>query len=179
LVRSLAEAASIPLTLALSIVAAPIGYLDTQIYSLATDPVDHAMDTLAQIPGIEVGVRVLDHALGHEVPWGRRGKGLFSLGTLHESVGRTSARGFLSRAAPEVFGLESIRVVPGEDCMLPSCRTTFALDASPVIRESGLGFDLERPLADFTIGWIDLIGAHGDYLGPGPVRVIIATLGQP
>jgi hypothetical protein len=179
LVRSLAEAASIPLTLALSVIAAPIGYLDTQIYSLATDPIDHTMDTLAQIPGVEVGVWALDRALEREVPWGRRGKGLFSLGTLHESVGRTSAKGFLSRAAPEVFGIDSVQLVEGEDCMLPSCRTTFAIDASPVIHKSGLGFDLERPVADFTIGWLDPIGAHGDYLGPGPVRVIVATLARP
>jgi pimeloyl-ACP methyl ester carboxylesterase len=177
-VRSLAEAASIPLTLALSVIAAPIGYLDTQIYSFATEPIDHTMDTLAQIPGIEVGVWALDRALEREVPWGRRGKGIFSLGTLHESVGRTSAKGFLSRAAPEVFGMESVRLVAGEECLLPTCRTTFALDAASVIRTSGLGLDLGQPLADFTIGWIDPIGAHGDYLGAGPVRVIMATLAR-
>ncbi len=114
-----------------------------------------------------------------EVSWGRRGNGLFSLGTLHESVGRTSAPGFLSRSAPAVFGMESVRFEDGEECQLPSCRKTFALDASSAIREGGLGLDLERPLANFTLGSIDPIGAHGDYLGPGPVRVISATLARP
>ncbi len=179
LVRSLAEATSVPLTLAFSLVFAPLGYLDAQLYGLATRPVDHTMDTLAQLPGIEIGVWALGNALGREVPWGRSSKGFLSLGALHESVGRTSITGFMARAAPQVYALSDVRIpASASECALPACDAVFALDASEAIRVGAFGADLERPLANFTIGWIDPLGAHGDYLGPEAVAVIVAMLAR-
>jgi hypothetical protein len=180
LVRSLAEATSLPLTLAFSLLWAPVGYVDTQLYSLATHPVDHAMDTLAQVPGVEAGVWGVGKLVGREIPWGRRGKGLFQLGTLHESAGRLRSPSFLVSVLPEVFEPADVRIAwdgaPG--CHMPTCSGPFAVDAADTIRRGGFGEDLGHPLWDFSLGWLDLIGAHGDYLNPGAVGMIGATLSR-
>lgn len=180
LVRSLAEATSLPLTLAFSLFWAPVGYLDTQLYSLATHPVDHLMDTLAQVPVVEAGVWGVGKLAGREVPWGRRGKGLFQLGMLHESAGRLRSPSLFVSVLPEVFEPRDVRIAwdgaPG--CHMPSCSGPFAIDAAALIRTGGFGEDLGHPLWDFSLGWLDLIGAHGDYLNPGAVGMIGATLSR-
>jgi pimeloyl-ACP methyl ester carboxylesterase len=180
LVRSLAEATSLPLTLAFSLVAAPIGYLDTQLHSLATHPIEHAMDTLAQIPGVEVGVWGVGRLAGREIPWGRRGKGLFSLGRLHESIGRMRSPSALLSSMPGPVAIREIDPLPvaGSTCALPTCSGAFAVDAAEVIRTGSFGENLQQPFYDFSVGWLDLIGAHGDYLHPEAMVLIRATLAR-
>jgi hypothetical protein len=45
----------------------------------------------------------------------------------------------------------------------------FVIDASRQVRHGAFG-DLENPWIDFTVGWLDPIGAHADYRSPEVVH---------
>ncbi len=170
--RSLAEVLSIPASLAFTIVSTPISYAYTQTRGLATHPVDHVMDTLAQIPLVEIPVEALSRVAGKEVPWGRRSKGFFNLGVLHESVGRVVTHGILERDVPPVFSMEEFQRSLADGCHLPICSGAFAVDASDEIQEGIFFENLARPMVDFTLGWLDPIGAHADYLNSDVVGLM-------
>ncbi len=131
------------------------------------------MDTLAQLPVVEVPVWALDRLLEREVPWGTLGKGFFSFGSLLEAAGRASTPGLLARDAYPVYTPDRLL---GETwptaCGLPLCAGVFAVDATSIVRTGSFGEDLESPWVDFTIGWLDLVGAHGDYRNPDMMRIM-------
>ncbi len=164
--RSLAELLAIPATLAFSAVTVPLSYGAGQVEALATRPVEHLMDSLAQLPLVEAPVYLLDRALGREVPWGQRSKGVFSLGGALESVGRGSRWGLFVGEALSVHAPGEVVDRSRGTCALPTCAGPFAVDVSDIVRESAFGLDLGRPLVDFTLGWLDPVGAHGEYLPP-------------
>ena len=172
--RSLAELVSIPAAVAFTLVSTPLNYAYAQTYGLVTHPIDHLMDTFAQLPIIEVPVYALDRALDRQTPWGSRSKGFFDLGSLHESIGRAVTPRIYPRSLPQVYTpaeLEEI-AAQGGSCPLPTCQGVFAVDASNLIRRGTFGQDLEQPWVDFTIGWFDPIGAHADYRNPDVVRLM-------
>ncbi len=172
-VRTLGEIAAVPAAFAFSIVTLPIGYAYTQGSAFLSHPFSHVMDTLAQLPLVEVPVYGLDRALGHEVLWGERCKGLFTLSPLHESAGRMIAPRFFPPRAPAVYSpgeLGALAITPGP-CRLPTCRGVFAVDAASIVRE-GLFGDLERPWRDFTLGWLDPLGSHADYKNEGIAKLM-------
>jgi hypothetical protein len=169
--RSLAELVSIPTAIAITLASMPVNYGYTQLHGLLTRPLDHVMDTLAQLPLVEVGVWGLDRALGHEIFWGDRGKGFFELGALHESVGRLVTPRIYPRGLPGVYTASELDEFAhdADGCRLPVCKGVFVIDASRQVRHGAFG-DLENPWIDFTVGWLDPIGAHADYRSPEVVH---------
>jgi hypothetical protein len=156
-----------------TLVQAPVFYVYEQGYGLVTHPVDHVFDTLAQLPVVEIPVDLLGAALGREVPWGQRGKGFFSLGALSESAGRLAAAPLDSNPPPVYSPEELFEIVrAGEGCGLPRCAGVFMIDASDLIRVGSFGVGLDGALADYTLGWVDPLGAHGDYRRPQVVWMI-------
>ena len=60
-------------------------------------------------------------------------------------------------------GMIELAELPRGPCGLPVCKGVVFVDASAIVKEGLFGVDLERPWADFTLGWLDPIGAHEDY----------------
>jgi hypothetical protein len=181
--RLFAEVLSVPTTVAFTLVALPVAYAYEQTHALVTHPIDHVMDTLAQLPLVEIPVYALDRALDHEVKWGTRSKGFFSFGALHEASGHAAAPG-LARAPYPVYTPRQLEAFPEGDtpCGLPVCGGVFGVEASSLVRTGSYGQDLENPFVDFTLGWFDLIGAHGDYTRPEVVdlmRLMVRNVSRP
>jgi hypothetical protein len=165
--RTLAEVAAIPASLAFTLVALPVNYAYIQGRGLVTRPGGHLMDTLAQLPLIEIPVELLDDALGHEVPWGQQSRGLLTLGVLQDPVGRMLLPPPFGRRTHTPFSPEQVRAAAGgTECNLPICQGLLVVDASRYVRRGMFGENLENSAVDFTIGWLDPIGAHADYKNP-------------
>jgi hypothetical protein len=163
--RTSGEVLSLPLAALLTIIATPIDYAYIQIRGLATRPVSHIMDSLAQIPIVEAPVEGLSHLLGHEVIWGQRSKGIFTLGPIHEGVGRM-ATPRLFRKSPPVYGLEELAALPGPPTGL------FVVDATEIIHRGMYDIDLANPWVNYTLGWFDYSGAHSDYVNAEVVSLL-------
>ena len=162
--RTLAEILSMPASLAFSLVSAPLTYAYTQVHGLVTHPVDHFMDTLAVLPIVQIPVRWLDRKLEREIRWGQRGKGFLTIGVFHEAMGRMTPARLIGRPTPTYSAQEFLEFDPEQSpCGLPSCEGILVVDATRVIATGSFGQNLENPLVDFTIGWIDIVGAHGDF----------------
>ncbi len=39
----------------------------------------------------------------------------------------------------------------------------FVVDASEIVSEGAFGLDQNIPIVDYTIGWVDFMGAHSDF----------------
>jgi hypothetical protein len=161
--RTLGELLALPVNLAFTLVSLPFDYLYIQTEGLMTHPIDHVMDTLAQLPLVELPVDGLGRLTGREVPWGRRSKGFFTLGSLHEGMGRMSPPLALY-PDPEVYSpaeLDALETMP---------RGVFVVDASEVIDAGSFG-SLGNPLLDYTLGWLDPLGAHSDFTNPDAIEL--------
>jgi pimeloyl-ACP methyl ester carboxylesterase len=154
--RIIGETLALPVNFLFSVAAIPIGYIYTQGYGLVTQPVTHVMDTLAQIPLVEIPVDGLSHALGREIPWGQRGKGIFMLGGLNEGMGRLVPPALIGSQVP-IYSLSNISQ------MKRPPNGVFVVDASDIIKTGTFGLDQSNPLVDYTLGWLDPLGAHSDY----------------
>ncbi len=174
--RAAIEALHLPLGVAWSLASVPANYAFAQVVGLVRHPLDHVMDSLAQLPLVEIPVWGLSEALGREVNWGDRGKGIFSLGPVNESAARISTPIIGRNQTLPVYDLR--REILGDPwasqpCGLPACRGITLIDASEDIRRGALwDEDLGSPAIDFTLGWLDPIGAHNDYLQPPVYRLI-------
>jgi pimeloyl-ACP methyl ester carboxylesterase len=171
--RTVGEFASLPVALASGAITTPFNYAYIQARALTTHPFDHIMDSFAQIPVVEILVAGASKAAGREIPWGRRGKGLFNLGALNESVGRLRTHAMANDIASEVYSLadfESAR--ENAECGLPRCKGVLLLDATDFIEVGIFGLSLNRPGVDFTLGWLDPLGSHTDYKNATVVRLI-------
>jgi hypothetical protein len=154
--RTLGELLALPVNLGFTLVTLPLDYLYIQTKGLVAHPVDHVMDTLAQLPLVEIPVDGLGKLVGKEVPWGRRSKGLFTLGSIHEGMGRLSPPLALY-TDPDVYtpdDLDALESIPSG---------VFVVDASELINEGSFGQDLSNPLVGYTLGWLDPLGAHSDF----------------
>jgi len=164
--RGMAELASVPFALAYSAVTTPVNYVAAQAQGLLRNPLDHTLDTLAQLPAIEMFVDGASALAGREVAWGERSKGFLDLGLLNESPARVLVAPY---QAPREFPL--IREPARDDtataaagvCGTERCRGLIFLDASHQIDTGSFGLSLERRWVDYTLGWIDPIGSHADY----------------
>jgi len=157
--RAIGEILALPVNFLFSLAAIPIGYLYTQGHGLVTQPVTHVMDTLAQIPLVEIPVDGLSYALGREVPWGQRGKGLFMLGSLNEGMGRLVPPAMIGSQVP-IYSLSDISQMKAPP------NGVFVVDASDIIKRGALGFDRSNHLFDYTLGWLDPMGSHSDLKNP-------------
>jgi hypothetical protein len=169
--RTAGELLALPLSFAFTLITTPLNYAYIQVRGLVTRPVGHVMDTLAQIPVVEIPVEGLDRLLGREVPWGQRSKGLFTIGPLHDAAGRMVALRAFGPENPDVYALDELPESPPVE--------VFAVDASEIVREGIYGLDLGNSAVDFTIGWLDPIGAHSDYTNKGVVRLMSFILNPP
>jgi len=171
--RTLAELVALPLSLVFTAVSLPVDYAYIQFRGLTTRPLSHLMDSLAQLPLVEVPVELLDRAMHDEVRWGRRTKGIFTLGPLHEGLGRMVMPGILDRELPRVMTAEEfIALDEAPDGVV-------YIEASEIVRRGALGVNLGNPAFDFTIGWLDAIGAHGDYTNPEVAALAAEVLNPP
>ncbi len=158
--RTSGELLAIPIAVGFSLVATPIQYAYTQAVGIASNPVDHTMDSLAQLPLIELGVDALSHLLGRERPWGRASKGIFTLGGLHESAGRLLAPSFGSSPLPVATSYRTFEAgADGAPCGLSRCIGIQFVDLSDEIGQ-GLFGDLRNPWIRYSIGWLDPVGMH-------------------
>ena len=157
--RAIGETLALPVNFIFSIAAIPIGYLYTPGHGLVTQPVTHVMDTLAQIPLVEIPVDGLSYALGREVPWGQRGKGFFELGGLNEGMGRLVPPAMIGSQVP-IYSLSDISQMKAPP------NGVFVVDASDIIKIGALGLDRSNHLFDYTLGWLDPMGAHSDFKNP-------------
>ena len=108
------------------------------------------------------GARVFDSPR----PWGQRGKGIFTLGPIHEGMGRMVPPRIFNRFTAPIYSLEEI----GQMDSPP--RGVFVVDASEIVTQGSLGVDLSRPWADYTLGWIDPLGAHSDFKNPEVMELL-------
>jgi pimeloyl-ACP methyl ester carboxylesterase len=157
--RIIGETLALPVNFIFSIVAIPFGYLYTQGHGLVTQPVTHVMDTLAQIPLVEIPVDGISYALGREVPWGQRGKGFFELGGLNEGMGRLVPPAMIGSQVP-IYSLSDISQMKAPP------NGVFVVDASNIIKRGAFGFDRSNHLFDYTLGWLDPMGSHSDFKNP-------------
>jgi hypothetical protein len=165
--RTLAEIGAIPASLAFTLVALPVNYAYVQGRGLLTRPGGHLMDTLAQLPLIEIPVELLGDTLEHEVPWGQHSRGLLTLGVLQDPVGRMLLPPPFGRRTHTPFSPEQVRAAAdSSECGLPVCEGLLVVDASRYVRRGMFGENLDNSAIDFTIGWLDPIGAHADYKNP-------------
>lgn len=155
--RTFGEVLALPLNLAFTIVVTPIDYAYIQVRGFATRPISHTMDSLAQVPLIEIPVETTSKLLGHEVIWGQRSKGIFTLGPIHEGVGRMVAPRLLRKEEIPVYSLKELAAMEGPP------NGVFVVDATHIVKHGMFGADLSNPWLNYTIGWIDPTGAHGDY----------------
>jgi hypothetical protein len=169
--RTLTEVAALPAALAFTLVATPVNYLYVQGRGLVRNPVSHVFDTLAQLPVVEIPVDGLSWALRREVPFGQRSKGFLEFGPILDPVGRLlSPVATGPRLHPPVSPAAAID--ESTPCGLVVCEGLLVIDASEDITRGALGEDLGNPFWDYTLGWLDPIGAHGDYRNPKIVDAV-------
>jgi len=171
------ELLTIPASAAVALIATPAGYLYTQVSGLAMHPVDHVLDSLAQLPVLDLAVAGLARARGRNVPWGTDGKGFFELGGINESVGRLSTKRLSLPGRLPVYRASQLLASPtsASGCGLPTCRGVIMVDASEAVGRGQFG-DLRTPILGPLRGWLDPIGAHSDYANPEVVRLGLLVL---
>jgi hypothetical protein len=179
--RGMAEIASVPFALAYSAVTTPFNYAVAQGRGLLRNPIDHTMDTLAQLPVVEVLVDGASILAKREVAWGVRSKGFLDLGLLNESPGRLLVAPY---RAPREFPVVS-EPLPGAGTPIPiaacggrHCRGLIFVDASDRIELGSFGLSLENRWVDYTLGWLDPIGAHTDYRKPEMIELMLQVAGE-
>jgi hypothetical protein len=171
--RTLVEIAAVPAALAFTIVATPLNYVYVQGYGLWVSPGGHVMDTLAQLPLVEIPVDALGWALGRDVPFGQRSKGFFELGPVLEPVGRLLTPAVTGPRLHEPVAADDV-LDPSTPCGLLVCNGLLVVDLSDEVTYGIYGENLGNRLWDYTLGWLDPIGAHGDYRNPRVIAVIAA-----
>lgn len=154
--RTLAEVLALPLNVVFTVIVTPIDYVYIQARGLLTRPVSHVMDTLAQVPLVEIPVDGLSRLTRRDVPWGQRSKGFFTLGPIHEGLGRMVTPRMAGGGKIPIYSLEALSELESAPPGL------FVVDATSIIHKAGLGIDLSRPMVNYTIGWLAPVGAHGD-----------------
>jgi pimeloyl-ACP methyl ester carboxylesterase len=169
--RTLIELAAVPAALAFTVVATPLNYVYVQGHGLVHSPVGHVLDTLAQLPLVEIPVDALGWALGRKVPFGQRSKGFLGFGPVLDPVGRLLSPVATGPALhPPVAPEEALDA--SSPCGLVVCAGLLVIDASDEITYGVLGENLGNPFWDYTLGWLDPIGAHGDYRSRRVVRIM-------
>ena len=181
-VSLLGEIGLLPFSVAWTLVATPLNYLYNQAFQLWHRNIQYIPDSLAQIPLLEIPVDLLDDLLGHGQAgrperWGSRYHGLFGLGAINESAAAATPPIFGSWTQNEVMLLSD---VVSDSYTLPGEFRHF-IDCSSVM--SGSAFtqkiDYQSHWANWTIGWLDPIGAHGDFEHEEIYQLIFKVLSRP
>ena len=82
-----------------------------------------------------------------------------------------------ANSAPPIASPHELEALSAEGgCGLPACRGVFVVDSSSLVRRTAFGIDLENPWMDFTLGWLDPIGAHADYRNAGVTRLMTIVI---
>ncbi|MEE3329988.1 MAG: hypothetical protein VX246_03880 [Myxococcota bacterium] len=178
----LAELASVPFSLLYSAVTTPVNYAVTQWRGLRRGPHNHLMDTLAQLPVLEVFVDLAGDAVGHEPAWGSRNKGFLDLGLLNESSGRLFVEPYAEPDHFPVVSVEEIQTGVAQTrlgCKLSDCKGPIFVDSSTIIDTGIFGVSLENRAIDYTLGWLDPIGSHANYRNPEVVELMMRVVRPP
>jgi hypothetical protein len=48
----------------------------------------------------------------------------------------------------------------------------FVVDSSDIIKRGTFGLDYSKPLVDYSLGWLDPLGAHSDYKNPEVLELL-------
>jgi hypothetical protein len=145
--------------------AIPTNYFNTQVNLIAHRRFDYLMDSLAQLPVVEVPVAALDPGPSEstqtqpsDLRWGSRTKGIFELGAPFESAGRM--------VSPELEEWSTEPVALRHDEALERIRANrkgcWYVDDFDHIDSDG-SIDYNNRVSDFTIGWPDVVGAHNGF----------------
>ena len=78
------------------------------------------------------------------------------LGGLNEGMGRLVPPALTGSQVP-IYSLSDISQ------MKRPPNGVFVVDASDIIKTGIFGLDQSKPLVDYTLGWLDPLGAHSDY----------------
>jgi hypothetical protein len=116
--------------------------------------------------------------VGRETPWGVHSKGFLDLGLLNESPGRILIAPY---QPPREFPMLATRPgAPGPEtvCRPAPCRGLIFVEASALIEQGAFGLGLQTPWVDYTLGWLDPIGAHADYRKPEFVDLMLQVAGR-
>lgn len=171
----MAEVASIPFSLLYSTITTPIYYAGTQARGLWAGPHNHVMNTLAQLPVVEILVDFAGDLAKRKIPWGSRSKGFLDFGLLNESSGRLFVKPFTEPEHLPVVAFDDLadgKTPPGLGCLLSECKGLIFVDASTVIDKGIFGLSLENRAVDYTFGWLDPIGSHANYRNPEVVKLM-------
>lgn len=170
------ELASVPFSLLYSAVTTPVNYTVTQWRGLRRGPHHHLMNTLAQLPGLEVFVDLAGDAVGRRPAWGSRNKGFLDLGLLNESAGRLLVEPFAEPRNFPVVSVEEVQTGVAQTrlgCTLSDCKGPIFVDSSTIIDTGIFGLSLENRAIDYTLGWLDPIGSHANYRTPEVVELMM------
>jgi hypothetical protein len=167
----------IPASFGCSLIAIPTGYIYNQGYQIWHRHLNYPMDTLAQIPLLEIPVDLLDEVLEHGEPnkperWGSSHRGLMGSGLFGESAARAVSPDFGNWRTPNVVNLEDI--IRDDKWQRNALPNGFLYADCSKVMSHGF-FDLNNHLVDWTVGWLDPVGAHGDYKQP-PIYKLIYKL---
>ncbi len=163
----LIDVLSLPLVVAYSVATLPLDYGYDQIAAvLRGQPgiVGQILDTTGNLPLLEIPTDLAAAAL--DADWGRSRKGFLEMGGQRESVGGDLAIAIganRTRAVDLGTWLSDGSGIEQEGLTV--------VDASSIVSEGLLG-NLNQPLVDYTVGWIDPIGAHSDFLHPETLALI-------
>jgi hypothetical protein len=168
LVGGYRQAWLIPFSIALTAFYFPVDYLSAQRRQIKDRGWRYLGDSMAQLPIIEAPLRWTERLFSEKEPeFGNHHKGLFEMGPIYESASRVVSSPSLGPKPPAVelyhsvtnWGLNGIRFV----------------DVSRVVSKSSvLDFNFHEDTTDFTVGWVDPIGAHARYQGAyGIVRGVL------
>jgi hypothetical protein len=133
-------------------------------------------DTLAQLPLVEIPVQTFSPTNYYTGDYGSR-KGFFNLGPAYESAARMSverATNWNDLLLPPPYSTNASTNYNFNANLVYHTGVTF-VDASSVVSEGIYSLDYSHAtigstISDYTIGWLDPVGAHGDYMPHTPAN---------
>jgi len=163
------EGLEIPETIITSSELLPFSYAAGQISEFKNRGWAVIPDTLAQLPLVEIPVQSLSPTNLCRGDWGAR-KGIFDLGPLYESAARVSmgrAANWDTLLTDATVSQNSPNNIAFKTDSVQSRGVTF-VDASSKVSTGVYGADYSHAtkrgvLADYSVGWIDPVGAHSDF----------------
>lgn len=175
-----------PLMIPYSALVAVDSYVFGQVSEIFDRKWSYIPDTLAQLPLLEIPVEIINTEFTSiQQPddyWGQRHKGLFHMGGMLESsatIVTENTHGIfyiLTKSLGKLLDTKTLGVTAHvvrqeaytQGDIIKCYPSKFpngviSIDMSKEIRAGIVGEDLNKHLTDWTIGWLDPVGAHTDY----------------
>lgn len=158
---------------------APLSYVHNQVFQLFHRNVQYPLDTLSQVPIVEIPINVCGSLMqrgdpGRQEAWGSSHRGAFGFGVISESAGRAMAPKPKSFSTPQATTLQEAI----DDKVEFKRGETQFIEASKTISHSYfVKGDLNKPWHRL-LGRLDPIGAHADYRKPEVYKLIHKVLSR-